>query len=429
MPYIDKIKIGNVDYDVIGSGEKFPIGTELTIDKAAVIPDGWEEITEVEDISVNDFFSSINTSSGLTVEQFHAYRTGDIVNIQRLRISGSSLPTSETIVGVVNPDYAPCVATEYSWVRWRGSGNATIFIGRDSGDTDTVLTIQADSSGSNRSISFNASYIIPARTKKIRKVSPPIMASIDIYATAEKNAGAHNSLYRGKDISALFYNGTLSTQIAAGTFDNIFIGDYIIGRTSGTKYLVADINYRFNTSSSDRTNTNHILMIPEKIMGFEEMNDTNSVTNAYVGSKMYTTNLASYQTIITNDFGAGHLVSHKNCLADETISGYEIGTSWYENRIIDLMNERMVFGSNIQHNLLHGSYPTDDTTIDNSQLALFRYRHDLIVANADDSDTRHAWWLRDVGSSTQFCAVNYNGNNYVDSASAELGVRPAFLVY
>lgn len=40
-----------------------------------------------------------------------------------------------------------------------------------------------------------------------------------------KNAGAHNGIYRGKDITDKFYNGTLSQQIANQTFDDIFIGD------------------------------------------------------------------------------------------------------------------------------------------------------------------------------------------------------------
>ena len=51
-----------------------------------------------------------------------------------------------------------------------------------------------------------------------------------------KNAGTHNSIYRGNDITNLFYDGTLSEQIAAGTFDDIFVGDYIVGQNSNRKY-------------------------------------------------------------------------------------------------------------------------------------------------------------------------------------------------
>ena len=77
----------------------------------------------------------------------------------------------------------------------------------------------------------------------------------------------------------------MSQQIAAGTFDDIFIGDYIIGKTSGRKYLVADINYRLHMGDTECT-TNHILMIPEKLMGTARMNTTNTTEGAYVNSDM-----------------------------------------------------------------------------------------------------------------------------------------------
>lgn len=85
-------------------------------------------------------------------------------------------------------------------------------------------------------------------------------------AVIPSNAGCHNSIYRGKDITSLFYDGTLSTEIEAGTFDDIFIGDYIIGRSSGIKYLVADINYRLHCGDIE-CKTPHVLMIPELSMG------------------------------------------------------------------------------------------------------------------------------------------------------------------
>ena len=111
------------------------------------------------------------------------------------------------------------------------------------------------------------------------------------------NAGFHNSIYRGKDITDLFYNGTLSQQIANGTFDDIFIGDYIIGKTSGRKYLVADINYRLHCGDTECT-TPHVLMIPEKSMGTAQMNDSNTANGGYKGSKMYTTNLTPFKNVL-----------------------------------------------------------------------------------------------------------------------------------
>ncbi len=241
-----------------------------------------------------------------------------------------------------------------------------------------------------------------------------------------KNAGAHNSLYRGKNITDLFYDGTLSQQIAASTFDDIFIGDYIIGQVSGKKYLVADINYRLHCGDTDLT-TPHVLMIPEKVMGLEQMNTSDKTTGAYVGSKMYTTTLASYKTIIQNDFGTEHILAHRNHLQNAVTSNYESGGTWYDSDI-ELMNELMVYGSNIWHNIQCGTAWPNNYEIDKSQLSLFRHRKDLIVA-FNDAGEKKGWWLRSVASSSNFAAVPGSGNASYNGASHLLGVRPAFLIY
>ena len=240
------------------------------------------------------------------------------------------------------------------------------------------------------------------------------------------NAGAHNAIYRGKDITDLFYDGTLSKQIAAGTFDDIFVGDYIIGKTSKRKYLVADINYRLYMGDTECTKP-HILMIPEKIMGTAVMNDTHVTTGAYVGSKMYTTNLTPFKTIIKNDFGAGHILKHRNHLQNAVTNNYESGGTWYDSEI-ELMNECMVYGSNIWHNILCGTNLPNNYEIDNSQLSLFRLRHDLIVARNDAGD-RWWYWLRNVVSSSCFAGVNDRGIANYTGAASSYGVRPAFLIY
>ena len=240
------------------------------------------------------------------------------------------------------------------------------------------------------------------------------------------NAGAHNAIYRGKDITDLFYDGTLSKQIAAGTFDDIFIGDYIIGKTSGRKYLVADINYRLHMGDTECTKP-HVLIIPERTMGNEQMNTSNVTTGAYVGSAMYTTNLEKYKTIIKNDFGASHILKHRNHLQNAVTNGYESGGTWYDSEI-ELMNECMVYGSNIWHNILCGTNLPNNYEIDKSQLSLFRLRHDLTVA-LNDSGARQWYWLRNVVSSAYFATVLGNGFSYCNNASTSSGVRPAFLIY
>lgn len=239
------------------------------------------------------------------------------------------------------------------------------------------------------------------------------------------NAGAHNAIYRGKDITDLFYNGTLSEQIAAGTFDDIFIGDYIIGRNSGRKYLVADINYRLNCGDTECT-TPHVLMIPEKIMGTAKMNDSNITTGAYVGSKMYTEYLTPFKTVINNDFGSGHILSHRQYLKNAVTNGYESAGEWKDSTI-ELMNELMVYGSNIFHNIQHGTNVPQSHTIDKSQLSLFRLDKSKIVARNDNNE-RYWYWLRDVVSSSNFAFVDTVGGASTSYASTAGGVRPAFLI-
>ncbi len=244
-------------------------------------------------------------------------------------------------------------------------------------------------------------------------------------AIVPKNAGAHNGIYRGKDITDLFYNGTLSQQIATGTFDDVFIGDYIIGKVSKRKYLVADINYRLNMGDAE-CKTPHILMIPERIMGTAKMNDTNITTGAYVGSKMYTEYLTPFKAVIQNDFEISHIVQHKNLLANAVTNGYESAGGWFDSTI-ELMNEIMVYGGNIFHNIQNGANLPYNYTIDKQQLSLFKLRPDLTVAR-NDAGERYWYWLRDVVSASHFAHVGTNGNAHYDGASHAGGVRPAFLI-
>lgn len=235
------------------------------------------------------------------------------------------------------------------------------------------------------------------------------------------NGAAHNAIFRGKDITDLFYNGTLSQQITAGTFDDIFIGDYIIGKTSGRKYLVADINYRLHCGDTECTKP-HVLMIPERIMGTAQMNDSHVTTGGYVGSKMYTTNLAQFKTVIQNDFGSGHILNHRELLTNAVTDGKSSGWAWYDSTI-ELMNESMVYGHNAW-----GSHHGYETGIDKSQLSLFKHKPDLIVT-LNDAGSRYWYWLRDVVSSSNFASVSGNGNAVDGGAGDSGGVRPAFLIY
>lgn len=240
-----------------------------------------------------------------------------------------------------------------------------------------------------------------------------------------QNAGFHNSIYRGKDITDLFYDGTLSKQIAAETFDDIFIGDYIIGKNSNRKYLVADINYRLHTGDTECT-TPHILMIPEKVMGTSYMNDSSTSAGAYAESKMRKENLESFRQIIRNDFDISNILTHREYFQDVVTDNYASGGNWYDSDI-DLLNELMIYGSTIYAPAKTNTINSHIVTIDKTQLALFRMRPDLIIAFNDSKRT--GYWLRDVANNMGFIAINNEGLTSSYYSVDWYGVRPAFLVY
>lgn len=273
--------------------------------------------------------------------------------------------------------------------------------------------------------SLNNNDVVPIVDTTNGKTKKVLLSKL-LSGLIPQNAGAHNSIYRGQDITDLFYDGTLSEQIAAGTFDDIFVGDYIIGKNSNRKYLVADLDYRLHCGDTECT-THHVLMIPEKVMGTAKMNDTNITTGAYLGSKMYTEYLEPFKTVIKNDFETDHILTHRNYFANAVTNGYESAGTW-NNSDIELMNELMVYGSNIFHNIINGTNLPTSHTIDKSQLSLFRLDKSKIVAFNDAGD-RNWYWLRDVVSSPAFAFVNNGGLASTNNALSVKGVRPAFLIY
>lgn len=229
-------------------------------------------------------------------------------------------------------------------------------------------------------------------------------------------AGVHNSVYRGK------YLGTEVTDeqysaINTGTFEDLYIGDYwTIG---GINYRIAAFDYYYNTGNTACT-THHITIVPDTCFYTAQMNSSNVVTGAYIGSAMYTSNLNTAKTTITNAFGSDHILTHRQYLKNAVSSGYETAGSWYNASVV-LMTEQNVYGCKVLGNCLNGTSWTYSHTIDKTQYPLFRFRPDLI-------GIRTSYWLRDVASATDFCSVGASGSAHALSASYALGVRPAFSI-
>lgn len=237
-----------------------------------------------------------------------------------------------------------------------------------------------------------------------------------INAIATTGAGAHNAIYRGKSLGSAVTEAQWAA-IKAGTFDDMYIGDYwTIG---GVVYRIAAFDYYYKTGDTS-CETHHITLVPDGNMYTHVMNDTNITTGAYVGSKMYTEGLTQAKTTINSAFGEAHVLNHRQYLKNATTDGYESGGSWYDSTV-ELMTEQNVYGGKIFGNSLNGTALAANYTVDKSQYPLFAFRPDII--------SNRAWfWLRDVVSASNFANVYDSGIAAYYGASTATGVRPAFSI-
>ena len=261
------------------------------------------------------------------------------------------------------------------------------------------------------------------------------------WALVPDGAGVHNGICRGKNITTDFNSGAFSTNVANGTFRNIFIGDYIIkemtsslGGTETVKWIVADLDWFLRCGSTDVT-AHHVVLVPEDCFRTAtRMNSSNTTTGAYVGSEMYTTSLPAYATAVTNAFGSAHILSHTDLFATTMtaatasmagggLTGASTGWDWQSDRKIDLLSEPMVYGGTVCSSSFY------DVGCGKSQLALFRLRPDLIQCGSGYNSTgRSDWWLRAVASSTTFALIDATGYASRTGASHAAGLRPFILI-
>lgn len=228
------------------------------------------------------------------------------------------------------------------------------------------------------------------------------------------NAGAHNSIYRGKNLGTRVTEAQWA-EIKAGTFRDLFIGDY--WTINSVTYRIAGFNYWWNCGDTAFTK-NHLAIVPDGILYTQKMNETNTTEGGYVNSLMRKSGLEKAKTMIKAAFGANHVLSHQEHLTNAVTNGKPNGGAWFDSDV-ELMNEPMVYGSHVFAAGADGITVPMRNTVDKSQLPLFQCCPWLI-------SNRQWFWLRDVVSSVWFAAMFSYGNTYYYAASNEVGVRPVF---
>ena len=255
----------------------------------------------------------------------------------------------------------------------------------------------------------------------------------DWYSNFPDGAEAHNAMWGGRDITASFNNGTVSANIANGTFRDIFPGDYITkqvtisGKTYTVNWVIADCDYWINKGDTAVT-VHHVAIVPQAPIFDANMNATNTTEGGYMGSRMFKETIPACATGIVNAFGASHILTFRDWLtsgmtANQISSGLpnltggaQWGASPWVSVQCDLMTEKMVLGAPVN------SASALDEWCATRQMSAFRLSENLINYN------RQWYWLRSIVSSAFFAFVFGNGVAAPNYASLSAGVRPFALL-
>lgn len=282
------------------------------------------------------------------------------------------------------------------------------------GDLDTILTAGDDS----LLLIHDGTGVKTISTANFKKDLKEYMEGVNtiLAQLTYDNAGAHNSIYRGKNL------GTTVTEeqweaISSGTFIDLYIGDYwVIG---GVNWRIAAFDYYLNCGDTSFTK-HHAVIVPDTCLYNAQMNTTNVTTGAYKGSAMYTANLTQAKSTINSAFGSSHVLSHRIYLSNATSNGRASAGEWTDSTV-DLMCEHMVYGSGIFSPVSDGSNVPNNYRVEKGQLPLFALEPSRIC-------NRATWWLRDVITAAGFADVTGDGIANCSSASYSFGVRPAFCI-
>lgn len=226
-------------------------------------------------------------------------------------------------------------------------------------------------------------------------------------------AAAHNCIYRGKNLGTSV-TAEQYAAISSGKFTDLYIGDYWV--IKGVTYRIAAFDYYYNCGDTNFTK-HHAVIVPDTSLYKAQMNTSNVTTGGYTGSAMYKSNLAQAKTTIKAAFGSAHVLTKRELLTNAVNGNTPSGWAWFDSDV-ELMNEVQVYGS-----VAWGAHDSNGYNVasGDGQFPLFMFDRTKL-------HNREDYWLRDVASATRFSNVGNGGVAYSYTASASLGVRPAFCI-
>jgi hypothetical protein len=261
------------------------------------------------------------------------------------------------------------------------------------------------------------------------------------------NAGAHNGLYRGKDLSNTYTDTEIYDMISTGDLSDLYVGDYFkksitstIGGTEDIDVQIAGFNCYYNVGDTALTRNHAVVVTKDCVQTLAQMHITssgayesgnaNTTVGGYVATDMYKTTLPAYANALQQAIGSTHIISRRALLTTgindtDQSAGIDTGRSnawsWYDE-LVGLMTEAEVYGAPV---FSSSGYDTGEACI---QLPLFALNPSSRVAGKGRNGSRQWYWLRSIANSTFFCCVSTHGlASYADASHAG-GVRLRFLI-
>lgn len=251
-------------------------------------------------------------------------------------------------------------------------------------------------------------------TKKV-KASLLATSLVELFGNGAGGAGLHNSLFRGKNLGTV-YTAEQMAQVQAGTFNDLWIGDYWV--INGVTWRIAHFDYWMNCGDTPTTK-HHIVVVPDTNLYTAAMNSSNVTTGGYAGSAMRSSALADALSTVKAAFN-NHVLSVRRYFTNTVANGRPSAGAWFDSEC-DLMSEAMVYGNYVFSPTSDGTNIPANYNVDYKQLALFALAPQFIC--------NRAWyWLLNVVSAAYFADVATDGAANYSGASYVFGVRPAIAI-
>ena len=280
----------------------------------------------------------------------------------------------------------------------------------------------------------------------------------EINNNKSKNFG--NDYYDDSDITSLIYAGngagTLRNEIANGDFSRVHPGQTIVGRVTGTTYIVVGCNIYKHRGNTELT-SNHIGLMPIQLIGNADNllwsgrtyagSGVNNTTQGYApwasdnnteGKNQASCYKDSYiaNTVLPKvdnlwlkpDFenqGISILTfrnleaisfdTNATCMSNPNWRGCATNWGWTSRRLV-LPSEPEIYGH------YHWAGSPYESGSQHTQLPLYRHKEIHKVYPRVDI------WLKDSASASYACLVSHNGHATDYNASRALRVCPLFII-